>query len=252
MSYTIPIVARTIRVLNAIASDGGAGSMQQLARSLEIAPSTCFRIVRTLQSEGWIAEKRTGGWELSAGLLKLLEGLRPIQRLTEAARDPMQKLTRRIGFSCKLSVRQGDNAVTIQRAESTEAFTMTGRVGATYPLAIGSSGSVLCGSMSDAEIEHLIERMPDSVWANQSRSDFLSRVKAARTGKPVTDRGSYQPSVHTVSHPVRDAENEIYAALTVVAFSGQVPDKHVVPIHRALAETCREIEHAVYGGRKQR
>lgn len=252
MAYTIPIVARTIRVLNAIASDGGAASMQQLARSLEIAPSTCFRIVRTLQSEGWIAERRTGGWELSAGLLKLLDGLRPIQRLAEAAREPMSKLTQRVGFSSKLSVRQGDSAVTVLRAESTEAFTMTGRVGATYLLAIGSSGSVLCGSMSDAEIEHLITRMPQTVWANQSRSDFIARVKAARAGKPVTDRGSYQPSVHTVSHPVRDADGEIFAALTLVAFKGQITDKLVPGLHRALVETSEDIERAMHGARDRK
>ncbi len=247
MSYTIPIVEKTFRVLNAIATTGGAVSMHQLARSLDIAPSSCFRIVRTLQEQGWIAEKRTGGWELAVGLVRLLDGLTPVSRLIDAVREPLDQLIAKTRLPGKLSVRQGDNAVTVLRGESPEAISMTGRVGTAYPLAIGSSGSILCGDMTDPEIDQLIKRSPAAAWANQSREDFIARVATARTSKPVVDRGSYSPNIHTISVAIRDSDNQIVAALTLIAMPGELPDASVPAVAKWMTAAVRDIRLANRG-----
>jgi DNA-binding IclR family transcriptional regulator len=243
MSYTIPIVEKTFRVLGAIGTNGGAVSMHQLARSLDIAPSSCFRIIRTLQDQGWIAEKRTGGWELSVGLVRLLDGLTPVQRLIDASRGPLDDLVERTGLSGKLSVRQGDNAVTILRGESPAAFSMSGRIGAAYPLGVGSSGAALCGDMTESEIEQLIKRSPASAWANQSPAQFRQRAAAARAGKPVLDRGSYSPHVHTLSHAIRGgSDREIVGAVTLIGLANDLPEKSLPAVQRAIVAAVNEIE----------
>jgi IclR family transcriptional regulator, acetate operon repressor len=250
MAYSIPIVEKTIRVINAIAAEpggggGGAGSMHQLAKQLDIAPSTCFRILRTLQAEGWIAERRAGGWELSAGLVRLLDGLAPVQTLIDAARDPLDRLVARTKLSGKLSVRQGDVAVTVLRSDSPAAFAMSGRLGATFPLAVGSSGAALCADLSEAEVEALIKRSPDSAFANQSPDAFRARAAVARSGKPVFDPGSYHPSVHTLSLAIRDARGDVAGAITLIGVAGDITEKSLPATQRALAAAAREVEQAL-------
>ncbi len=244
MPYTIPIVEKTFRVINAIATDGGALSMHQLAKNLEIAPSTCFRIIRTLSGEGWIAEKRTGGWELSAGLVRLLDGLAPVQKLIDAARDPLDQLVGRTHLAGKLSVRQGDNAVTVLRSDSPAGISMSGRLGATFPLALGSSGAALSSEMSDRELDDLITRTPESAWKNQTRDDFLKRAVAAREGKPILDRGSYSRHVHTASVPIHDPRGEVIGAITLLAMEGDFSEKVLPIVQRGLVACARDIEQA--------
>lgn len=240
MKYMIPIVQRTFAIVRAIAANQGTGSVHQLARDMGMSPSTCFRIIRTLQAEGWIAEKRTGGWELSVGLAHLLEGLAPWQRLVEVSREPLNELAERVRLACKLSVRQGDQAVTMLRADSPAGIALSGRVGARFPLTVGSSGAVLSADMTDEQLSALIERTP-TAWATQSPEDFLKRVNRARAGKMVIDLGSYSPHVHTASIAVTD-RGETIAALTVLGMPDDLSRKKLSTIEKALSTAAAQIQ----------
>lgn len=226
--------------------------MHQLARSLNIAPSSCFRIIRTLQDQGWIAEKRTGGWELSVGLVRILGQLSPVQRLIDITRGPLETLVRKSGLSAKLSVRQGDTAVTILRVESPAAFSISGRIGAAYPLAVGSSGAALCGDMSSSEIEQLIQRSPESAWEHQSKARFRQRAADANTKRAILDRGSYSPHVHTLSCAIREpVDHDIIGAITLVGLASDLPDRSLPAFQRMMLATVQDIEASLRAAGRQ-
>jgi IclR family pca regulon transcriptional regulator len=243
MAYTIPILTQTFRVLDAVAAGTDAASVNKLARTLGITASSCFRILKTLQAERWIAERPGGGWQLDVSLVRLLDGFAPVQQLIAAAREPLAGLAEDVHLACKLSVRQGDNAVTLLRVDSPAAFGVSGRVGASFPLTVGSSGAVLAADLCDEELAELVSRTPGA-WERQSPEDFLARAHAARKHKVVLDEGSYAPHVHTASTAVR-VDGEIVAALTVLGMPGDITRKSLPAIQKALLEAARQIEHAL-------
>ena len=81
--------------------------------------------------------------ELSLGLLPVLEPLRRFEALAEVVNPVIRALALATRLTVKVTVRQGDDAVTIARCESPQGTSVGVRVGAAFPLAYGSSGAVL-------------------------------------------------------------------------------------------------------------
>jgi DNA-binding IclR family transcriptional regulator len=242
MPYTVPVVEKAVALLNAIAAGQKAQSIQQLAAVLKISPSTCYRIVRTLEACGWIAQRSGGGWTLSVGLLPVRQALDPMQSLIDSARPVLLVLARAVGLSCKLSVRRGDHAVTLVRGEAPTGIGISGSVGSEFPLTLGSSGAALLADLDEDELEKLVKRASKHAWAHQTIADFRQRVMQARSGKLVVDRGSYSPHVHSISLPIRNAADEVIAAVTVLGLPEVMASFSKASLQKSLQSAVRQIE----------
>ncbi len=242
----IPILQASIRVMNAVAEGRATGSISELARQLEISQASCFRIVKTLEASEWVVARLGGGYELSAGLSHMLEPLWPFEQLRDLASDPARRLSELTGLSVKLSVRQGMNAVTILRVESLGPISVGGRVGARFPLVVGSSGAVLSADLSEELLQTVIDRAPQDAWTCQTVDDFRRRVSTVRSKRVCFDRGSFHAHVHAASISIRDVTGQVRAAITVLGLPGQL-DGNVKGIDRALRATSAECEASLAG-----
>jgi DNA-binding IclR family transcriptional regulator len=218
-AHTVPILKKAIAVLRAVAEGkGDATTTKALARTLGLPHSSAYRILQTFLAEDWVRASAAGQHEISFGLLPLLQPLSRHELLIETVREPLRQLTRDTGLTAKISVRQGDNAITVFRVESPRATSVNVRIGAAFHLALGSSGSVLMSPLSAAEREALIATAPASCWQNQKPANIAARLRElARYGR-CSDTGHYRVDHSAMSAPLRDRSGHIVAALTVTGF----------------------------------
>lgn len=218
-AHTVPVLRKAIRVLEAIAQGGGgSATTKNLAATLRISPTTCYRILQSFIAEGWLRPGAAGTFELSFGLVPLLRPLLRHELLIETVRDPLAQLARTTGLTAKLTVRQGDDAVTIYSAQSPKGTAITSRVGSAVSLAIGSSGAIFLAALTDLEVARLLDAAPEEVWRFQKREDVLRRVREARRSECCFDGGSYQPHIHTLSAPVYGRHRELVGGVTLLGF----------------------------------
>jgi DNA-binding IclR family transcriptional regulator len=217
-THTVPVLRKALRVLAAVAQDSGNATTKNLAATLKISPTTCYRILQSFVADGWLRPGAGGTFELSIGLVPLLRPLLRHELLIETVRDPLAQLARTTGLTAKLTVRQGDNAVTLYSAQSPKGTAIVSRVGSSASLAIGSSGATFLAALGDAEVTHLLEGAPEEVWRFQKREDVLRRVRDARRHGCCFDAGSYQPHLHTLSAPMRGPANELMGVITLLGF----------------------------------
>ncbi|MBI4623825.1 MAG: helix-turn-helix domain-containing protein [Verrucomicrobia bacterium] len=217
-AHTVPVLRKAIRVLEAVAHDSGTATTKGLATTLGISPTTCYRILQSFVAEGWLRSGAAGTFELSFGLVPLLRPLLRHELLIETIRDPLTQLARTTGLTAKLTVRQGDDAVTIHSAHSPKGTAITSRVGSVVSLAIGSSGATFLAALADDEVARILEDAPAEVWRFQKREDVLRRVREARRQGCCFDNGSYQPHIHTLSASLHGHERELVGALTLLGF----------------------------------
>jgi DNA-binding IclR family transcriptional regulator len=147
--------------------------------------------------------------------------LRPLlhhELLIETVKEPLRQLAASTGLTAKLTVRQGDDAVTLFSAASPKSTAITSRVGSVISLAIGSSGAALLSALPDEEIALVLENAPPEVWKLQDRADVQRRIRETRKDGCCYDHGSFQPHIHTLSAPLVVAERSIVAALTLLGF----------------------------------
>ena len=246
-AHTIPVLEKSIAVLRAIAEARNETTTKGLALELGVSTSTVYRILQTMLVHNWIRSTSNGRHELSFGLLPLLQPLASHELLIETVRPFLSRLAADTGLAVKLSVRQGDMAVTLVRAESPKETSVAVRAGAAFHLALGSSGAVLLSELPVGEYRQVIASAPGDCWKHQSPSDVDKRVAELRRKGVCADFGGYQPSVHALSAPVWDRPAGIAGALTLVGFMHDFKGKKNQAHTRALVAAVTACSQALQG-----
>lgn len=242
---SIPALSKSISVLKAIAGGMQNYSIAELAREVGVAHTTCYRIIQTLVDADWLRPRAGGvGYELSYGLMPMVDPFLNHRVLIDTISPVVEQLVEKTSLSAKLSVRQGDDAVTVYRVESPQPMSLSGRVGVRFSLAYGSSGACLLSGLTDKRIDRIINESSDDVWKRQKPADVRKRIETAREGHYCMDMGSFHPQVHTISSPLYDGQGKMLAALTVLGLPEDMNPKALDDHRKALIKAtsrCNQL-----------
>lgn len=212
----IPVLRKAIQVLDALAIEEGELTTSSLARSLKISPATCYRIIQTLEHAGWIRVLKHGRCELSVGLFPLLQRLQRHELLDQKILAALEELTATTGISSKVSIREGNDCVTVVRVASREPMELAMHPGGRFHLVMGgAAGAVLLSSLEDTEIKEILQTAPDSCWQLQKPAEVWNRIQEARQRQSVIDVGAYRPDIFGISAPLLAADGAIQGALSI-------------------------------------
>ncbi len=246
-AHTVPILKKAIAVLRAVAAGRDDTTTKALAYSLDIPASSVYRILQTFLTEDWVRSAPGGRHELSFGLLPLLEPLARHEFLLEAARPCLARLAGETGLAAKLSVRQGDQAIALARAESPRETAVTVRVGSAFHLVLGSSGAALMSDFTPSERSLMLGTAPKECWGHQCPADVEKRIAECRRNGLCVDLGGYQPSVHAMSAPVRDRDNVIVGVFTIVGFAHDFTGRQNKSLGKAMLSAVTACSQALQG-----
>jgi IclR family KDG regulon transcriptional repressor len=208
------------------AARNGLG-VSQLADLLRVDKSQMSRTLATLADRGFVTRDPDTlafrlGWRLFS--LAALSGDAP---LIAAARPVLLSLVAELGESAHLSVRQGDQVLTLATESPAVAIHAPGRVGGLTPLATTSAGRALATGFSDDEV----------VAAGLTR--WTDQIANARTQGFAIVREEFEAGLVSVAAPIHDAAGQVIAAINVSApsfrFESRLDD--AAPIVTQAAET---------------
>jgi DNA-binding IclR family transcriptional regulator len=245
--HTVPVLHKAFRVFEAVARSSGDCTTKSLAHSLGIAQSTCYRILQSYVAAGWLRARESGTFELSFGLVPLLRPLLRHEVLIETVKEPMTQLAKTTGLTVKLTIRQGNDAVTIFSAQSPRPHAISSRVGATVSIAIGSSGAAFMGHLADTDVERVLNTAPQEAWNFQKRDAVLKRVREGRKQGHFVDGGSYQPNIHTISAPIFSHGREPIGVITLIGFPQDFAGAAKAALIRELKYTAGGCTQLIQG-----
>lgn len=246
-AHTIPVLEKAIATLKLLAEDRGATTTKALEQTLGVAHSTMYRILQTFSQEDWVRQVESGQYALSFGLLPLLQPLVRHELLIETVRDPLLALCHETGLTTKLSVRQGDFAVTLFRTESPRSTSIHVKIGTAFHLTLGSSGAVLLSALDAARRKQIIDHAPAETWQFQTRTDVTRRMaEFARMGA-CTDAGSYRPIISATSAPLHDRSGAVIAAITAIGFREDFEGARLNVIRRLVIATAARCDALLRG-----
>lgn len=215
---TVPILLKAVDILEAIAQGRVDTSTRSLATELKIPQSTCYRILQSFASKDWLRSVPGGGYEISFGIMPLLDSFANHELLVETVRAALNALARKTGLTVKMSIRQGSDAVTICRAESPKATSVNVRLGSKFHLSLGSSGAIFLSQLDEIAVAALIANAPAECWANQKESDVRARINSVKKHGYAVDMGSYRRQLNAISAPLVLANGQVIAAVTIIGF----------------------------------
>ncbi|MFI0422870.1 IclR family transcriptional regulator [Spongiactinospora sp. 9N601] len=139
MAESSQTMERGLRLLRLLADGHGGRTPSELAGALGLSRPVFYRLLTTLQSEGFARRDGRGRVHLGFGVLALARAVHPLLRA--AALPTLRALAEGAGATAHLTVAEGDDGLAVAVVEpSWTDMHVAYREGARHPLTSGAAG----------------------------------------------------------------------------------------------------------------
>jgi len=217
-SYDVPAVRHAIRLLEVLGDSRHPLGVSEIARAIGSNKNMTYRLLSTLQDEGWVAAEEPGpGYRMT--LVPFQMASRPLANmdLRSAAQPPMRELWEELGESTYLGILDDDAVLYIEHLDSRQNIRIAGRVGGRYPLHCTAPGKVLlahAGEKYSAKIAAAgLERFTDNtLCAPAALAADLARVRERGWA---LDNEEYGRGLLCLAAPIADHSQEVVGTVGI-------------------------------------
>lgn len=218
-------VRDAIAILRHLESLEGAAGVNRIARALDLGPSSCFNLLKTLVDEQFVDfDQNTKLYSLGPGAIALgRRALDPIGAF-ELIHQRLEAIADRHSMTIGLSrPRRGEQLVLVGLAESAAAFRIHLSVGQRLPIAGGAGGRCMM-AFSELDDSEIRRRFNTVKWGKQPDfKSYLAEVRKTAERHWAIDEGNYIAGVTTVAAPCLNTNGTPAYVITATMFAGQHP-----------------------------
>ncbi|MFB9717626.1 IclR family transcriptional regulator [Planobispora longispora] len=232
-----PVIDRAFALLTAFTATRRAMTLAELSRASGTPASTTLRLARRLLQLGALERDADGRYVIGLRLWELASLAPRGHGLREVALPYMEDLYEATHQHVLLAVRDGADALLVERLSARDAVNVLYRVGGRLPLHSTGVGLVLLAHaearLQDEVLARPLVHEPEGVPVSPAAlRRTLAEVR--RTGLAVVERSKPGPVV-AVAAPVRGGDDRVVAALSVVVPAGGAEARVLSPALRATA-----------------
>lgn len=240
-------VVAAAKVLRTLHGSERPLNASEVARAAGLHRGTAYNILRTLQAEGFVGyDEPTRTYSVSLHILEIAHGVLRRSGLMDLARPLMHAISDTYGVSVYLSKVVGPCSQLlldwVGAALLTDLYVTVGRQ---FAGPAGASGVIMAafGNSSEQELETLFSRV--EWYQKPSFSDFLARMKEARSAGFAIDRGSMFRGITLVSVPVLSPSSKLLLVLTAGGRSHDIDSDVADPLSRALQSAAGRLSESL-------
>lgn len=243
---TVGATINTMRILQHLSRSEQPIGVSAMARATGIAASTCFNILRTLATEGYVRflpDSKT--YILGDALLTLASSAARRDYLT-AVQPAMERIARAFGVTVTIWRRLSLNRmILIASADSRSALRIQMNAGHRLPLLIGGMGRILAlqAGLSDQERRAMFAQL--RLHRPLDYDDFIAQAEHALERGWGHDDGYSNAGVTALSVPVRFDEQPVSLVCSATMFRGQHTPDELERIAAELVGLATDLRHLV-------
>lgn len=250
-SYRVEALAKGLRLLSYFTAERPALRVKELVDLSGIPMPTTFRLIATLEEEGYLERTADGKVRPGTGVLALgfaaMQGL----DLVQISEPVLRELAATTGETVNLGVLYGDQVLFVARIPRSNTLVAANiRVGSTVPAVFSSIGKTILAYMSEEELAERISEMSfRGIWGPRAvrTLDALSvQLEAARQDGYLVQRDEAIPGLSSIAAPIRQVGGTVSAAVNVAVPSGEYTSDQLVnrclgPLLAASREISRRM-----------
>lgn len=222
--YIVPGLSRGLALLQLFPRSKPAKTLAELAAGLGLTRSATYRLVYTLEADGFIArDSETRRYRLTSKTLDLGFEYLHAQPITETAQPFLRSLSDRTNAAAHVAILDGWHAVYLARALPNAGLVSNLQLGARLPAHLTSSGRVMLAHQDESWLQAIYNKLRKEMRSAQgapSWPDFNGQAAADRKRGYVFHRSILDPGLISLAFPIRDHDSRVVAAVTVI-----VPEK---------------------------
>jgi DNA-binding IclR family transcriptional regulator len=231
------LTTKSMDVLSAFTPDRPTRTLAEVSRETGLPLTTTHRVVHELLDWGALERSPSGALQVGLRLWRVASVAPRGLGLREVALPFMEDLYVATHENVQLAVREGYDAVFVERLAGRRSVSVLTRVGGRFALHATGVGLVLL-AFAPAEVQEGVLAAPLRPWTAFTITDptVLRRTLAEvrRTSVALSDRQVTEDAV-SVASSVTGPEDDVVAALSVVVRHGTVSPLSLAPAVRAAA-----------------
>jgi IclR family transcriptional regulator, acetate operon repressor len=219
-----------------------------IAQVTGLPVSTVHRILQELMAQGWVREGEEHGYTLGPGLLRLAGRAADDSDLARAARPALRTLCEQSGYTVHFGVRQGDEAVYLDKLEGRGAYGMRSRIGGTLSLHCTAIGKAILAALPEDDVRGIAHRtgLPRRMPRTLITADaLLANLATVRARGWALDDEENNTRVRCVGAVVLDHRGEPIGAVSVSGLSVDLARVQVARLAPMVVQTARAVSRAL-------
>ncbi len=239
----VPAVTRAVQILRRLGDASGPLGARQIARDLDLVPSTCLHILRALVAEGLVEfDPEAKRYALGVGILAIAQSAIRQSDFATLAQPMLTRLSAEFGVTAMatqlIAVRQ---MIVVAIAQTRRPFRLSADLGSRFPELISATGRCVA-AFNDLDPKTLRARFDDLAWDNPpSFDDWLADIEQTRANGFGVDRANYLNGLTIVAVPVFGADGKMTRGLVAVGISETVEAAGAHNIAAALLRARDEL-----------
>jgi IclR family pca regulon transcriptional regulator len=223
--YRIEALAKGLAVLRLFDENVVELRLREICDRTGMPMPTAFRIVATLEADGFLEKTPEGA--VRPGLAALALGSAALRGsgLVQASDLPLRRLADDTGETVNLGVLMGDQVLYVARIRNADIVTANIQVGSTLPAIYTSMGKLLLAALSDEELAVRITEAsfaaPAGPNAKKSLAELRIELDRIRTDGYAVQDEELARGLRSVAVPVLGGDGVVVAAINVAVSSAR-------------------------------
>lgn len=212
----MPALERTLSLLGLFTPAAPVHSSEAMIAHLDCPPSTGYRHIKALQSEGLLTRVGGGGYMLGPRVLELDRTVRLSDPVYLAGSDIIQELLRTTGHSTALSILYSDSVVCVRRELSSDGPVALFNRGERRPLVAGASAKAILAFLPPHQLRRIFARYGADIaqaGLGASWDEFRRHLRAIRRTGFVMSVAEYRPQIASIAAPIFNRDDEVLGSL---------------------------------------
>jgi DNA-binding IclR family transcriptional regulator len=168
-------------------------------------------------------------------------------RLASLPEKHLRVLVEQTGLTANLSVREGEDQVTLARAESDQPYALSAPVGSRYPVVLGASGACLLSALPARQVREMIDQAPKKAWRIEKPKHLRDMIKQVQQQGSCQNIGIHPQGIETISAPVRSEAEGVVAAVTLVGLRGELESLGLERVHDLVRQAALACSASLLG-----
>ena len=214
---SVPAVVRAAAMLRLLSASPAPLGVNQIARELDIIPSTCLHILRALTAEGLVAvDLTTKRYRLGLEILNLAKvALRG--SISDQAQPYLDEIVRKyLVTAFAVSISEPEHYIVTAKSNSPHSIRLQVDLGSRFPALVSATGRCVA-AYSKLPPRSLRAQYDRLRWHRAPTfEEWQSQVADVREQGYAVDDGNYINGIYIVASPILGAEGEFRHAIVAV------------------------------------
>lgn len=229
------LLRRPLLVLETLAAMEQPASLLAIASAVGLSKAGAYRVLRTLQDEGYVDHAGRQGYRIGSRSIALASLVGPRPALLQRARPVLSRLAAMARATATMHLRSGEHRVLVLGTEQiTEPQMRRVHIGERAPLVSGCSGRVILAHLPAAEADAMVAEQ-----ASDSRAKLERELDVIRTDGYALSFSENHLSFNGIGAALLDVDTGYpLGSIAIAGPDEQLPEGALRALARPLIAAC--------------